>query len=281
VALHTLGVVALAADEAHRAAGLLEEAAAVVGGVAADEAISTRLPADLIEALGRLGEAETLRCYAAALHELGRRTASGMVLGWAAHASALAAGSEGDLDAALSELDVALRHAELAGDQFELARVLVTCGQSERRLRRKRAARAALGRAIKLFSACGAEAWAQRARVELARASGERPVAGGLTVTERRICERAAEGRSNAEIGAELYISRRTVEVNLARAYSKLGIRNRAQLGGVLARSARPDAGDASSAPVDAAHAVRSALAVLCGPRSSPRSADAALQVAS
>jgi DNA-binding CsgD family transcriptional regulator len=262
VELHTLGVVALAADEASRAAGLLGEAAAWAGGVSADPAIARRLPADLIESLGRLGDARALRDHAHALQERGRRTASQRVLGWAAHALALAAGGEGDPDAAVFELKLALRCAELVGDPFELARVLVTLGQSERRLRRRRAARAHFGRAITLFSACGAEAWALRTSVELARASGDRDQGDGLTATERRVCERAAAGRSNAEIGAELYISRRTVESNLARAYAKLRIRSRAQLGIALFRYG--GAGDPSGSPaMDPGRAVRSALAVL------------------
>jgi DNA-binding CsgD family transcriptional regulator len=230
------------------------------GGASSVPSVDRRLPPDLIEALGRLGAVTALRSLSAELRELARRTANPVVLGWAAHASALAAGADGDLQTALDELELALRCAERVGDPFELGRILTTVGQAERRLRRKYAARAALEQAAALFVSCGADAWAARARDELARvSSGRRQRRGALTVTERRVCEQAAAGCSNAEIGAELFISRRTVEVNLARAYAKLGIRGRAQLGAALVR----DAGGGPSPQQDMARAVHSVLAVL------------------
>jgi DNA-binding CsgD family transcriptional regulator len=222
------------------------------------------LPPDLVEALGRLGDHARLRVCASELQAAARRSGTGRVAGWAAHAGALAAGSAGDPERALEQLEIALECATAAGDPFELGRVLVSIGQSHRRLRRKRPARAALERAAELFTACGTEAWVQRARGELARVGGRMPAGRALTVTERRVCERAAEGRSNAEIGAELYLSRRTVEVNLARAYVKLGIRRRAQLALAIAPQAPPPGGDAASA-------VASALAVLALDRSGAR----------
>jgi DNA-binding CsgD family transcriptional regulator len=277
-ALHALGLVALASGEAPRAARLLEEAVSRAGGAASEAAVSRRLPPDLIEALGRLGAVTSLRTMAAELRDHARRTANPGVLGWAAHASALAAGAEGDLQTALDELELSLRCAERVGDPFELGRVLTTLGQAERRLRRKYAARAALEHGAQLFASCGAESWAVRARDELARvSSGRRQRRGALTVTERRVCEQAAAGCSNAEIGADLFISRRTVEVNLARAYAKLGIRGRAQLGAALAR----DGGTPAASPQDMARAVHSVLAVLDHGRRQAESADSSWAAAS
>jgi DNA-binding CsgD family transcriptional regulator len=57
-----------------------------------------------------------------------------------------------------------------------------------------------------------------------------------LTESETRTAELAAQGLTNPEIAARLFMSRRTVEANLARAYNKLGIRSRAELGTALAR---------------------------------------------
>jgi DNA-binding NarL/FixJ family response regulator len=57
-----------------------------------------------------------------------------------------------------------------------------------------------------------------------------------LTESEERVAELAAEGLTNPEIAARLFMARRTVEANLARAYRKLGIRSRAELGVTLAR---------------------------------------------
>jgi len=65
---------------------------------------------------------------------------------------------------------------------------------------------------------------------ELDRVSGRRAAAGGgLTPGERRVAELAATGLSNKQIAARLYLSAGTVEVQLSRVYTKLGIRSRAQ----------------------------------------------------
>jgi DNA-binding CsgD family transcriptional regulator len=58
------------------------------------------------------------------------------------------------------------------------------------------------------------------------RASGDRE----LSVTEARIAQLAAAGRSNPEIAAEMFVSRKTVEANLSRVYRKLGLRSRVEL---------------------------------------------------
>jgi DNA-binding CsgD family transcriptional regulator len=258
-ALHALGLVALAAGDAAHAVSLLEQAACAAGGRTGDDAVARGLPPDLVEALGRLGDAPALRVLAAELRERAHRAGPPAARGWAAHAEALAAAAEGDAERALRALGEALRRATADRDTFELGRLFVTLGQSERRLRRKQAARSALELAVRLFTSCRADAWAVRARAELARAGAPRAVGDQLTVTERRASELAAAGASNSEIAAELYISRRTVEVNLARSYSKLGIRNRAQLGAALASQSD----EAQPAAADAGDAVRSALALL------------------
>jgi DNA-binding NarL/FixJ family response regulator len=56
-----------------------------------------------------------------------------------------------------------------------------------------------------------------------------------MTPSERRVAELAADGLSNKEIAAALYIEVNTVEVHLARAYAKLGVRSRTQLAKRLA----------------------------------------------
>jgi DNA-binding CsgD family transcriptional regulator len=81
----------------------------------------------------------------------------------------------------------------------------------------------------------GAPLWAARAREGLARIGG-RTAGSGLTPTERRIAELAAQGSSNKEIAAALFVTVKTVEATLSRVYRKLGIRSRAALGHTLAR---------------------------------------------
>ena len=76
----------------------------------------------------------------------------------------------------------------------------------------------------------GARLWADQAEAELDRL-GLRRTSGDLTVTERRVAELAASGSTAKNIAATLFMSRRTVESNLARVYRKLGVSSRGELG--------------------------------------------------
>ena len=80
------------------------------------------------------------------------------------------------------------------------------------------------------FEALGAEPWAARARAELARIGGRRSSAGALTPAERRVADLVAEGRSNKEIAAVLFVTPKTVETQLSRMYRKLGVHSRTAL---------------------------------------------------
>jgi len=133
-------------------------------------------------------------------------------------------------------LEDAIRHAERALEHhrelpvpFERARTLIVLGTLHRRAKQKAAARAALEEAIEILDGMGARLWAERARAELGRIGG-RAAALGLTPTEQRVADLVAEGRSNKQVAAELFVSVRTVEANLTRVYSKLGIRSRSEL---------------------------------------------------
>jgi DNA-binding NarL/FixJ family response regulator len=99
-----------------------------------------------------------------------------------------------------------------------------------RRAKKKREARERLNEAIQIFDSLGASVWAEKSRGELARVSGRRPGGDALTETEGRIAELVAEGHSNKEVASMLFITARTVEANLTRIYSKLGIRSRTEL---------------------------------------------------
>jgi DNA-binding CsgD family transcriptional regulator len=61
-----------------------------------------------------------------------------------------------------------------------------------------------------------------------------------LTVSERRVAELAAEGRSNPEIAQALFVTRKTVETHLGRAYHKLGVSGRGELPRALAQQNPP-----------------------------------------
>ena len=155
-------------------------------------------------------------------------------LATAARSRALIAGARGDPAAAIRALDDALvEHARLA-QPFELARTLLVKGEVERRAKQKRAARASLDHALRIFGSLGAPLWAERARTELVRAGGDAAPAGSLTPSERRIAELAMAGRTNRQVADELFVSVKTVEANLSRVYHKLGIASRRDLVRVL-----------------------------------------------
>src|SRR5262249_3380164 len=119
--------------------------------------------------------------------------------------------------------------------RFERARTLLVEGQLRRRRNERRLARASFEDAARLFDEVAATQWAARARAELDRL-GTRPGAGdSLTAREAQIASLAASGLTNREVAATLCVSAKTVEANLARAYRKLGIRTRAELGRYMA----------------------------------------------
>jgi DNA-binding CsgD family transcriptional regulator len=113
---------------------------------------------------------------------------------------------------------------------FELGRTLLAQGQLRRRAKQKRAARESLQEARQIFEGLGAALWAERATAELARIGLRPPAPLDLTPTEKRVAELAAAGHTNREIAQTLFLSVHTVEDNLRRVYSKLGIRSRTEL---------------------------------------------------
>jgi ATP/maltotriose-dependent transcriptional regulator MalT len=119
--------------------------------------------------------------------------------------------------------------------RLDTARARLLYGEWLRRESRRSDSRDQLRRAYETFRAAGAEAFAERARAELA-ATGEtvrrRDVTTQheLTPQEEHIARLARDGRSNPEIGAELFISPRTVEWHLRKVFAKLGVTSRAGL---------------------------------------------------
>ncbi len=162
---------------------------------------------------------------------------------WEARAASLPAGGRrlAGLRAMLADGDEATRLWEeaLADDDgsrpFDRGRVLLLSGQHLRRQGQRVAARERLREAIDAFEALGAEPWAERARAEL-RASGEtaRKRAPGTEVTltpqERQIAALVAQGLTNKEVAAQLYLSPRTIDAHLRGVFAKLGITSRRDL---------------------------------------------------
>jgi DNA-binding CsgD family transcriptional regulator len=189
------------------------------------------------EALLRLGEREAARELARAEVDDVRVFAAPRALGIALRVAGLVQGGSAGLEL-LEESVVSLRSSPAL---LERAHSLAELGAAMRRANRRSAARQPLAEALELAVRCGARRLAARAREEL-KATGARPRRDwqtgieALTPSELRVVRLAVEGRTNREIAQELYVTLKTVEGHLSRAYTKLRIEGRGELPRVLKR---------------------------------------------
>jgi DNA-binding CsgD family transcriptional regulator len=192
--------------------------------------------ADVIEATVRSGDVESANAALARLTERAEATMTPWGLGLLSRGRALLAG---DADAEAHYVE-SVAHLERSGVEAEHARSRLVYGEWLRRQRRRRDARIELRAAHDMLQASGVDAFANRARVELL-ATGEQARArvaetrDQLTPHERHIALLAAEGQTNAEIGAQLFISPHTVAYHLRKLFRKLGISSRRQLAAAIA----------------------------------------------
>jgi DNA-binding CsgD family transcriptional regulator/tetratricopeptide (TPR) repeat protein len=202
--------------------------------------VATWALSELIEAASRTGRSELATRGLTRLAEQTQPHDSEWARGMAARGRAL-----------LSKGETAERWYREAIDRLgrtrvrpELARGRLLFGEWLRRENRRVEAREQLREAHEAFVSMGAEAFAERARREL-QATGEKvrkrtvETRDELTSQEAQIARLAAEGRTNPEIGAQLFLSPRTVEWHLRKVFTKLGITSRRQL-----RTALPEAGE-------------------------------------
>jgi DNA-binding CsgD family transcriptional regulator len=193
--------------------------------------------AELVEAAVRCGETARAAVAVERLARTTRPTGTPWGLGIEARSRALVSDGEA---AELLYREAIDRLGQCRG-AMALARAHLVYGEWLQRENRRADARAQLRKAYDMFARMGAEAFAERARGELL-ASGESirkraaDVPDELTEQERQIARRARDGKSNSEIGAELFLSPRTVEWHLRKVFTKLGITSRRQL-----RTALPD----------------------------------------
>jgi DNA-binding CsgD family transcriptional regulator len=190
---------------------------------------------DRVEALIATGRVDEARDELARVDRLaavpGRRVLELVAL----RCRGLLTAATGDLDSSVATLEAAVSFSKELPVPLERGRTLLALGQARRRAKQKRAAREALEAARAEFADMGSVAWVTRAEEELARIGGRARSAGGLTASERRIAELVAEGQSNKEVAAALFISAKTVDVTLSRIYAKLGIHSRTELARQLA----------------------------------------------
>ena len=185
--------------------------------------------------LGRHREARELAAdEVSRAHAFGAQRAIGVAL----RAQALV----GPADERADTLSQARSALAASPARLEHARVLVDLGATLRAAGQRSAAREPLLEALTLAARCGARAVERRARAELA-AIGIRPRtvdrsgADSLTPSELRVVELAAAGGTNREIAQTLFVTEKTVETHLGRAFRKLKISSRRQLPEVLARA--------------------------------------------
>ncbi|MFI5614358.1 AAA family ATPase [Amycolatopsis sp. NPDC051903] len=185
---------------------------------------------DLVEAATRCGRHDEARSAA----ERFTRWADAVGQQWA-HAVARRCAALTGAGPAIAFAEAETIHAADGAMPFERARTALLHGEWLRRAHQRAAARSHLRTAADLFDDLAATPWADRARDEL-RATGELPHdvpadgAALLTAQERRVVRLAAQGLSNRDIGAQLFLSPRTVGYHLYKAFPKLGVTTRAQL---------------------------------------------------
>jgi DNA-binding CsgD family transcriptional regulator len=214
--------------------GQYEEAVAAARGACEDPdelVVHNWSLAELVESASRIGHDELGAEALELLSSKAQSTGTDWALGMEARARALL--SRGD--AAEDGFRQAIEHLGRTRVRGELARAHLLYGEWLRGAERRPDARRELAVAYEMFTAMGIERFAERARRAL--------VAGGATVSrqatrisvdfteqEAHIARLARDGMSNPEIGAQLFISARTVEWHLRKVFSKLGISSRREL---------------------------------------------------
>ena len=228
VHLGTLGFVALQSGDLQTAARWFAEAEGVTTRLGWHEAARRWWVVDHVEVLlvlDRVDDAvRVLEAWAA-----DRRAGDDRTLAHITRCRGLVASARGDVTEAAALLEEAVAQHEQAADSFGRARALLALGGVHRRARQKRVARESIAAALAGFEQLGAATWIEKARAELGRIGG-RSREEGLTAAERRVAALVAQGRTNREVAAALFLGERTVETHLSHVYAKLGVRSRAEL---------------------------------------------------
>jgi DNA-binding CsgD family transcriptional regulator len=245
VAREALGHLELVLGDPAAAVRWLEPGVAFAQGEGIVEPAAIRFVSDQIEALIELDRSddaiELLDWYEGNARLLDRVS----VLAACMRCRGLLAAQAGSLDDALAAYEEALEWHATLEIPLDRARTLLARGAALRRAKRRREARKTLEEALAVFEGVGAGLWAERARAELRRISGRAATPGALTPAEERVAALVAEGKTNREVAAALFLSERTVEGHLSHVFGKLGIKHRAEVAPALA--SRQTQGSAAS----------------------------------
>jgi DNA-binding CsgD family transcriptional regulator len=232
----TLGFVAWQSGDPHTAVRWFAEAEAVTTRLGWRDGGRRWWVADQVEALLELDRLdEAVRVLDAWEDE--RKADDDWALAHVTRCRGLVEAARGNVGEAARLLEDAIAQHEAAEDAFGRARAVLALGIVRRRARQKRAAHDAIGAALDGFEQLGAATWTAKARSELGRIGG-RTREEGLTAAEQRVAALVAEGRTNREVAAALFVGEGTVETHLSHVYAKLGLRSRVE----LARTFRPKA---------------------------------------
>ena len=190
---------------------------------------------ELIESAARTGRTDLATDAFQRLSRKARASGTEWALGMEARARALLS----DADTAEGLFREAIEHLGRARVRAELARAHLLYGEWLRQADRRLDARSELGVAYEMFTAMGLEGFAERTRRELLATGATvrtrtTEMRDDLTPQEAQIARLARDGMSNPEIGAQLFISARTVEWHLRKVFTKLGISSRRELHRVL-----------------------------------------------
>ncbi len=230
-----LGLLALGRGDIAAALTHLQHAARVHDAAGFAEPGSRPWQPDLIEALTRAGQLEAAERALADWTRQGDEHGRVFAQATAARCRGILAGDD-EIDAAFTK--ALQRHAELPMP-YDRARTLLAYGQRLRRARRRSDARPPLRDALRVFSDLGAADWAALARSELRACGGAVPVSARprtaeLTAHEMQVALMVAQGGSNREVGASLFLSPKTIEHHLSTIFRKLGIKRRTELARAL-----------------------------------------------
>ncbi len=225
-----LGLLALSLGKAAAAHEALDPACAHAEREGVGEPGTMRFVFDDVEALASLGRIEEAERRLAFIEGHAVRLDRANALAMAARCRGILAAAAGDREAALEAFHRALAQHDRDPNAFDRARTLLWLGATQRAAKQKRAARETLTEALASFDELGAPLWAVRARDELGRISGRAPSRDELTPTERRVAELVAEGLTNQDVAAALFVSPRTVEFHLRNIFRKLDVHTRGEL---------------------------------------------------